>query len=109
MDKTELEYKTELESQQRLMQAMELSDKAEITLEVADKWLEDYQGWITNSLKTCQDNQVMGLRNLLVVSEAFKTWLKVKIDAGAMAASDLQELREAAKEPKVTDDWYKNL
>lgn len=51
----------------------------------------------------------MGLRNLLVVSEAFKTWLKVKIDAGAMAASDLQELREAAKEPKVTDDWYKNL
>lgn len=95
MDKTELEYK------QALCSAMELGDQAELVKTLTAKWLEDSQEWIIEALKTCQDNEVMGLRNKLVALEDFKDWLNAKITNAKIAKGEFETLSEN-KEPANT-------
>ena len=92
MDKTELEYR------QALCSAMELGDKAELVKTLTAKWLEDYQELTIEHLKTCQDREVMGLRNKLVALEDFKSWLEAKVTNAEIAKNEFEALSDN-KEP----------
>ena len=97
--------KAELEQQSRLIEDMDKAQQAELVKQITQEWLEDYQGAIIETLKTCPESVVMALRNQLVASEAFKTFLDRLIYNGKIAEKDLKELLK----PKEPDkNWFDN-
>ena len=95
--------KAELEQQSRLIEDMDKAQQAELVKQLTQAWLEDYQEAIIETLKTCPENAVMALRNQLVASEAFKTFLDRFIYNGKIAEKDLKELLKPSEPDK---DWF---
>lgn len=97
--------KAELEQQSQLIEDMDKAQQAELVKQLTQEWLEDYQEAIIETLKTCPENVVMALRNQLVASEAFKTYLNRLIFNGKVAEEDLKKL---LKPPEPDKNWFDN-
>ncbi len=99
----------DLAYKQKLIATMDKAEQGKMVRALTEEWLEAYQGRIIEDLKTCQDNRVMGLRNLLIVSEDFRDWINATINNGALADTEFKEIEEEKRNVQPNDDWYKNL
>lgn len=103
MEARDLEYK------KNLLRAMDKAEQAKMVSVLLEEWLADYQGLITDSLKTCPVKEVMDLRNKLVVSEDFKNYLSSQISNGKLANHLLEELEERNATSNNSNNWYDSL
>lgn len=77
-----------------LMQQAGLGAEASAALTYLEDWLQAYQEWIINNLKTCQEGRLAEYRNLLLASEAFKAFLESRIATGTLANKELADFKE---------------
>ena len=76
------------------MLEVSMGEQASAVLTYLEDWLEAYHEWIINNLKTCSEDRLRDLRNLLVVSEDFKGFLEQHVVSGKLAGAELREALE---------------
>ena len=82
------------EHKNRLMLQETSGERASEVLTFLEDWLQAYHEWIISNLKTCSEDRLRDLRNLLVASEDFKGFLERAVVDGKLASNDLQEIAE---------------